>query len=235
MIKNLASNCIKGGFGHALPPLTLEKTVLRDSEKPIEVLAGQYYDGETGLHYNYHRYYDPAVGRYLTPDPIGLEGGINLYAYAQNNPLNWIDPWGLAALSYSFSSIGVDIIIPLYDTEKGFFGSPQFGVSTTLIGGGFTYSYEDTNGCKSQDPNEDVFTSLSGFSKYSSIGANQDYSRGLIIFGGGIGLPLINQSTSMENFVRSGSRYLELGTRKISSILENYVKRGSNTLQVFMK
>lgn len=58
-------------------------------------LPGQYYDAETELHYNYHRYYDPKTGRYLTGDPIGLVGGINLYAYASNNPVNWIDPWGL--------------------------------------------------------------------------------------------------------------------------------------------
>ena len=55
---------------------------------------GQYFDAETGLHYNTFRYYDPDVGRFTTEDPIGLNGGLNLYQYAPN-PFAWIDPWGL--------------------------------------------------------------------------------------------------------------------------------------------
>ena len=56
---------------------------------------GQYYDAETGYHYNYHRYYDPKTGRYLTPDPIGLAGWINPYVYSAGDPVNFSDPFGL--------------------------------------------------------------------------------------------------------------------------------------------
>jgi RHS repeat-associated protein len=57
---------------------------------------GQYYDIESGLHYNYFRYYDPETGRYITSDPIGLNGGLNMYGYVGVNPLRWIDPLGLS-------------------------------------------------------------------------------------------------------------------------------------------
>jgi RHS repeat-associated protein len=63
-------------------------------------LPGQYYDRESGLHYNSYRYYDPETGRYLTPDPLGTPDGANNYAYVRSNPLRFVDPLGLILFAF---------------------------------------------------------------------------------------------------------------------------------------
>ncbi|WP_269749315.1 RHS repeat-associated core domain-containing protein, partial [Burkholderia ubonensis] len=65
-----------------------------EAGNPIR-FQGQYHDDETGLHYNRYRYYDPSCGRFISKDPIGLAGGLNVYQYA-SNPVEWIDPRGLS-------------------------------------------------------------------------------------------------------------------------------------------
>ncbi|MCY0911390.1 RHS domain-containing protein [Massilia sp. H27-R4] len=71
--------------------------------QPIRFL-GQYHDSETGLNYNRFRYYDADCGRYISQDPIGLNGGNNLYQYAAN-PSGWVDPLGLSPITVDPSSL----------------------------------------------------------------------------------------------------------------------------------
>ena len=68
---------------------------VRNVTQPIR-FQGQWHDEESGLYYNRHRYYDPPQGRYISQDPIGLNGGTNLYGYV-TNPTGMVDPLGLLA------------------------------------------------------------------------------------------------------------------------------------------
>lgn len=72
---------------------SLAKVEVEEIDNPLR-FQGQYFDAETGLHYNRHRYYNAGTGSFLTPDPIKLAGGLNNYQYAPN-PTGWVDPLGL--------------------------------------------------------------------------------------------------------------------------------------------
>ncbi|RPA27282.1 RHS repeat-associated core domain-containing protein [Shewanella frigidimarina] len=79
----------------------IEYTDFKDAAKQDKItnpirFQGQYFDDESGLHYNRFRYYSPGQARFIHQDPIGLVGGINHYQYAPN-PVNWVDPFGLCA------------------------------------------------------------------------------------------------------------------------------------------
>ena len=71
--------------------------------------AGHREDGDTGLFYNRYRHYDPETGRYLSPEPLGLLGGLRPFAYAEGNPINFVDPDGLAGMTATASGGGVSV------------------------------------------------------------------------------------------------------------------------------
>jgi len=86
---------------------------------------GQYFDKETNLHYNYYRTYDPATGRYIESDPIGLDGGLNTYTYVDNDPLGYIDPEGLVKFP-SFGKKPPGMKPPRWSPNRPGEGKPKY-------------------------------------------------------------------------------------------------------------
>jgi RHS repeat-associated protein len=96
---------------------------------------GQYFDHETRLHYNRHRYYDPHSGRFVSKDPIGLAGGLNLHQYAAN-AVEWVDP------------LGLEKYIPAPKSLPGFTDAVRVKPKTVVQGGGgLRKRWKLPNGC----------------------------------------------------------------------------------------
>ncbi|WP_252053671.1 RHS repeat-associated core domain-containing protein [Acinetobacter silvestris] len=111
------SHCKPHQFGDVLPTGNLTFPIRH---------AGQYYDQEVGIFYNYFRDYDPITGRYVESDPIGLDGGLNTYGYVGGNSLHAVDPRGQFAILIPFlpeiglmlNTIGIAILSQLPDVKN---------------------------------------------------------------------------------------------------------------------
>jgi len=162
---------------------------------------GQYYDEETGLHYNYFRYYDPSTGRYITADPIGFDGGdLNLYAYVHNNPLLYIDPTGLDSVNFNIGiglgpgvSFGVSI-----DTSTGdVYASGGIGVgigvsgtatySTATPSEGYSWNFEGAGVLPGLIPAGGSVSASWDATAYSNTGQHQPSAAGNVGVGFGAG------------------------------------------------
>ncbi len=111
---------------------------------------GQYFDEETGLHYNRFRYYSPDTGQFINQDPIGLLGGLNNYQYAPN-PIAWIDPLGLCKEHENIANKTPDFIVSpggtVFPVPKGATGpTPVINPTGNQTGIAFTGGTGGANG-----------------------------------------------------------------------------------------
>ena len=172
--------------GGASTPFGVTTAALGVSAQKL-MFPGQYADAETGHAYNWHRTYDPDLGRYLQADPIGLEGGINRYAYVGGNPVNAVDPNGLVTVDISinldfFAFIGFSGDFGVYLStrgacgmfEAGFFGSGSGGVGLDIsigVSGGVSVS-------NPEDQFNGMFTEVEGGFLYGAGGLTKSSGNG---------------------------------------------------------
>ena len=159
---------------------------------------GQYFDKETNAHYNYFRDYDPALGRYLQSDPIGLLSGPNTYSYGDGQPTGRVDALGLWSFSIEYYDVFGGGLVFGDDPNTGRFISIRAGVG---FGGGFTW---DPNG--KRPGGEACVTGVGLGVSVNSQGAAGPGFIGGNLFSGGVNLNA-DPGRVVRGYVDSGPQY----------------------------
>ena len=217
-----------------------------NASKPIEFnlrFAGQYEDTESGYHYNWHRYYDPSTGRYLTPDPIGLAGGLNGYGYAGQDPMGSVDPTGLSCETVGNNVTcvnprdgGPNITFPRPPDMGPFKWPDNIDISNKLYHEYDTKSSLTTGGCTSADlmpgiikqPTPGIFTSPATKEGTPNSATPDNVQIGLLpILGPGIFLQNPVISYIIEDDKVKGKFWVVNVTQPGHTLLPGYVARSA--------
>ncbi|MGR5150088.1 RHS repeat domain-containing protein, partial [Photobacterium alginatilyticum] len=155
----------------------LASPVIETISNPLR-FQGQYFDEESGLHYNRFRYYDPETGRFIHQDPIGLLGGLNPYQYAPN-PVQWVDPLGLSCKEdklSSLNSLDKAVAINEFGTIEPIKGWASKGFLKTMISDatfGIVYGETSSIPFLRADPIDrsdmEAYNAVAGLERYASI------------------------------------------------------------------
>jgi len=173
------------------------------AHSPEPNLPGLVFDSRRRTQYNYFRDFDPAIGRYVQSDPIGLEGGLNTYGYAFGNPMTLVDATGLDVGFGRQGSIGGSFAVPIIGRVLGFGGGGGLTLQQCCGNDGLVY-------------NELYASARFGVSVGASAQATASPGRGLIPLGRAGALPkcLFNGDTEFFNGIDFAAGPLTVRIRK---------------------
>ena len=164
--------------------LKKDERVYKNAHQPFR-LQNQYYDEETGLHYNLMRYYEPEAGRFVNQDPIGLWGGENLYSFAPN-VATWTDTLGLKQKCSSCNSAATETSIRVYRKDISLTGDDKYGHWWVELGPNESYGWWPSKGVGLSETIFGVPGDLNGQSTFGGTSTmdphHGDRSKGVNVF-----------------------------------------------------